>query len=404
MDKRKQRRLVGRIITGSVLLGVATLIALGFVPKPVPVVVGKVEHRALEVTVDEPGKTRIRSKYVVSAPVTGQLSRINLEAGDQVADGAVVAEIFPVAPQLLDERTRSSAVARVSVAQANLLRVQASIGRADTSLRFANSQAERARKLRSEGGTSEQAFEQADFQARAAEEELASSRLAERVAQSELLAARSALASVSGKPGASNKVQVVAPTRGQVLRVLQKSEGVVQAGTPLLELGDPRELEVVVDVLTTDAVRIAVGAPARIERWGGDYPLAARVQRKQPSAFTTRSALGVEEQRAPVILDIIEDPTRWQQLGDGYRVETLIRVSKLESAVVVPAGALFREHGDWVTFAVKGGKAKKLTIEVGARTPDWAEVKRGLSAGEQVVLYPSDQVLDGVELSSQPSK
>jgi HlyD family secretion protein len=189
--------------------------------------------------------------------------------------------------------------------------------------------------------------------------------------------------------------------RGQVLKVFQESAGVVQAGTPLLEVGDPRALEVVVDVLSTDAVRIEVGAVARIERWGGDYPLAARVRSKQPSAFTTRSALGVEEQRVPVLLDIVEDPARWASLGDGYRVEARIRVANLEGAVVSPASALFRDQGTWNTFAVRRGAAQKVQVEAGARTPDWVEIKKGLTAGDEVVLYPSDQVANGVKLAPQ---
>lgn len=401
MDKRKRRRIVGRAVGGAVALLVVSLIALGFVPKPVPVTIGQAQKRALEVTVDEPGKTRIRSKYVVSAPVAGQLSRITLEAGDQVPAGAVVARIAPLSPQLLDERTRAEASARVAVAQANLVRVQSTIGRAETSATFARNQAERMRKLRSQGGTSDQAFEQAEYQERAASEELASARLARRVAEGELLAARSALASVAGEPGTGSEVQVVAPVAGQVLKVLQESEGVVQPGTPLLEIGDPAELEIVVDVLTTDAVRIAVGAEARIERWGGDHPLRARVERKQPSAFTTRSALGVEEQRAPIVLDLAEERARWQQLGDGYRVEARIRVSYLENALVIPASALFREEGQWVAFKVEAQHARRHKLTIGARNPDWAEVKSGLFAGDRVILYPSDQVVDGVEISAQ---
>jgi HlyD family secretion protein len=410
MEQRKRRRIVGRIITTAVLLGVATLIALGFVPKPVDVSVGKVDKRTLEVTVDEPGKTRIRTKYVISAPVIGQLSRITLLAGDIVEVGSVVAEIAPVAPQLLDARTRAEASARVGVAQSNLARTQATITRAQSGLSFARDQAVRSRKLFSEGGASKQALEQAEYQQRSAEEEYAGAQLGERVAASELEAAKTALASMSGGTSAATKLTVSAPVRGQVLRVFQESEGVVQPGTPLVEIGDPRALEVVVDVLSADAVRIQVGANARIERWGGDKPLAARVRSKQPSAYTTRSALGVEEQRVPVLLDIVEDPAHWSALGDGYRVEARIRVDNIEAAVVAPASALFREEGEWTAFAVRDGAAKKTKLVAGARTPDWVEIKNGLVQGDVVVLYPSDQVTDGVKLAphvattTEPSK
>jgi HlyD family secretion protein len=399
LDTRTRKRLLGRAIAIVVGLALVGLIAYGFVPKPVPVSIGKVEKRPLEITVDETGKTRIRDKYVISAPVTGHMSRIALLEGDAVAEGAVVAEIAPLVPQLLDARTRAEAQARVEVAQANLSRVQSAVGRARTALTFAQTQAERSRKLRSEGGVSEQAYEEAEYTLRAAQDELESSQLAERVSANELAAARTALTSIKGGEGGA-KLTVTAPVAGRVLRIVQESEGAVQAGAPLLEIGDPHALEVVVDVLTTDAVKISVGASARIERWGGDYPLAARVQRKEPSAFTTRSALGVEEQRVPVVLDIVEDPKRWTALGDGYRVESRIRIAHLENAVVVPASALFRQDGAWIAFAVKDRTAAKLSVEIGVRNADWAEVKKGLAEGDTVVLYPSDQVIDGVRVKA----
>lgn len=403
MEQRKRRRIVGRIVTTTVLIGAAALIALGFVPKPIAVTVGKVERRALEVTVDEPGKTRIRTKYVISAPVTGQLSRIALQAGDVLEVGNLVAEISPVAPQLLDERTRAEASARVAVAQSNVARTQAVITRSQSTLSFARDQAARTRKLFSEGGASKQALEQAEYQQRSGEEEFSGSQLGERVAQSELEAARAALASMTGSSKGATKLTLTAPVRGQVLHVFQESEGVVQLGTPLIEIGDPHALEVVVDVLSTDAVRIEVGARARIERWGGDVPLEARVRSKQPSAFTTRSALGVEEQRVPVLVDIVDDPAKWRALGDGYRVEAHIRVANIDAAVVSPASALFREEGSWTAFMIRGGVAKKIKLDAGARTPDWVEVKHGLTPGDQVVLYPSDRVVDGAKLAFVPA-
>ncbi|MET0285878.1 MAG: HlyD family efflux transporter periplasmic adaptor subunit [Polyangiales bacterium] len=399
MDARQRRRIVGRIITWTVVLGVLVLIGLGFVPKPVPVTIGKVEKRALEVTVDEPGKTRIRNKYVISAPVSGTLARINLRAGDVVEVGALVAELSPVAPQLLDERTRAEANARVAVAQANLARTRSGIERANSAVSFARDQATRTRTLHAQSGASKQALEQAEYQEKSSSDELASSQLGEKVAANELEAAKAALASMSGKGG--TKLQLVAPVRGEVLRVYQESEGVVQLGAPLIEIGDPRALELVVDVLSTDAVRIEPGAPAHIERWGAEKPLNARVRTKQPSAYTTRSALGVEEQRVPVVIDIVDDPKQWSALGDNYRVEARIQVVSLPSAIVAPASALFRDEGAWRAFVKNGEHAKKVKIDTGARTPDWVEVRAGLSDGDQVVLFPSDQVVDGVEIAPQ---
>jgi HlyD family secretion protein len=400
MEKRKKSRLLGRIVSGAAVLGLAVLIGLGFVPKPVPVVLGKVARRTLEVTVDEPGRTRIRSKYVISAPSAGQLSRIRLSAGDLVESNQVVAELLPLSPQLLDSRTRAEASARVGVAQANLARTEAVIQRAQTALAFARDQASRTRKLHAASGTSQQALEQAEYNERSAQEELANAQLGQRVASSELTAARAVLASMTGSQQ-GGKVTISAPVGGPVLRVFQESEGVVQPGAPLLEIGDPSTLEIVVDVLSMDAVRIERGAEVHIERWGGDQPLNARVRSKQPAAFTTRSALGVEEQRVPVLLDLVDAQERWRALGDGYRVEARIRVAHLPNVLVVPANALFRDDGGFSAFVVRAGHAKKLKVELGARTPDWVEVKAGLSQGDVVVLYPSDQVIDGVKVADQ---
>lgn len=262
MEPRKKRRLFGRVIAGLAVGALVTLIGLGFVPKPVPVMLGKVERRALEVTVDEPGRTRIRARYAVSAPALGQLARITLRPGDRVELNAPLAELSPIAPQLLDSRTRAEANARVSVAQANVVRTRAAIQAAETTLSFARDQATRMRKLHAESGASQQALEKAEYDQRAAEQALANAQVGERVAEAELDTARATLASIAGGNKQAPKLEVRAPVAGVVLRVFQESEGVVQAGTPLLELGDPASLEVVVDLLSTDAVRVARGAEA----------------------------------------------------------------------------------------------------------------------------------------------
>jgi HlyD family secretion protein len=249
---------------------------------------------------------------------------------------------------------------------------------------------------------SEQQDEEAQYRLRAAQEEMEAARLAARVSENELDTARTALTSVTGdgkRPAIG--VKITSPSAGRVLRVLQQSEGAVQAGTPLIEIGDPRRIEIVVDVLTTDAVEIAKGAVATIERWGGDHPLAARVKYKEPSAYTTRSALGVEEQRVPVVLEIVDDPSRWTELGDGYRVEARIRVAYVADALTVPASALFREADAWATFKVNSEHAHKVPVSVGLRTPDFAQVAKGLALGDEVVLYPSDQVTDGIAVAER---
>jgi HlyD family secretion protein len=399
MESRKRRRIVSRVVTSLIGLGAVTLIALGFVPSPIRVVAGKVDKRSLEVTVDESGKTRIRSRYVLSAPVLGNLSRITLKPGDEVKAGDVVGEISPMAPQLLDERTRNEASARVSMSQANLERSKVTIKRAEAAVTFAKREAERLKSLRASQGASQAALEQAEFSMRAAEEDFAAAQFAERVANHELTMARATVQSLGGK-GQGPVITLTAPISGRVLRVFQESESVVQPGTPLVELGDPAALEIVVDVLSTEAVAIEPGAEARIERWGGNGELTARVRKKEPSAFTTRSALGVEEQRVPVVLDLTAPRERWKELGDGYRVEAKIRTALLDDVVAVPGSAVFRDGGKWAAFTIQGKKAAKVLVETGERTPDFVQVKSGLAPGDTVILYPSDQVREGVEVAA----
>ncbi len=365
MDARKRRRLIGRIFTGLFVIAVAVVIGLGFVPDPIAVDVGKVEPRTIEVTIDEAGKTRVKARYTVSAPVAGNLARIGLKAGDTVKAGEVIARISPMAPMLLDDRSRSEAHARAAMADANVQRMRATVQRAESAAGFARERAERVRGLHANAATSKQALDEVEFGVRSAEEELAVARFSQRAADHELAMARAAIASMGGKGDQQGPVlEVTAPADGSVLRVFAPSEAVVQPGMPLIELGDPAALEIVVDVLTTDAVRIKTGDLARIERWGGDGVLEGRVRSKEPSAFTTRSALGVEEQRVPVLLDLVTPQAVWQSLGDGYRVETSIVVQRVDDALTLPASAVFREGGGWSTFVVEQKVAKRKTTSI----------------------------------------
>jgi HlyD family secretion protein len=399
MDQRKRRRLTTRIVAVLVVLGLGAFIAMGFVPQPVPVSVGRVVKRPLEVTIEESGKTRVKARYVVSAPVLAQMTRLSLKVGDRVEQGDVLLQLLPMQSGLLDERTRNESLARVNLAQANVARSRVATKGGEVALSFARDQAERLRTLRAQSGASQQALEQAEFALRAAEEELAAMRSGEQVAKNELSLAQAVVRSMSGTTSKERAIGLQAPVSGSVLRVYQESEGVVQPGTPILELGDPRALEVVVDVLTTDAVQIASGAEATIERWGGDKALRARVRSRDPSAFTTRSALGVEEQRVAMVLDILDPPEAWAALGDGFRVEARIRTQFVPEALAAPAAAVFREGQAWSTFVLRpDSRVKRSVLEIGARTPDWVEVKAGAQVGDRVVVYPSDQVVDGIEV------
>jgi HlyD family secretion protein len=410
MTKRMPRRsATGKIMAGAAVAVVGAGIAAGLMPKPVPVQLGEVQQRHVEQTVDERGWTRIRTKYVISAPVSGQLERISLQPGDGVGAAEVLAYIAPAAPQLLDERTRSGASARVDVAKANLRRARSAAARTATQLAYADRELQRGRRLLAEDGLSPQQLERLELQQNAAHEELSAAQLNVDAATHELAAARAALAPSDGPKSKPAKLGVVAPAPGRVLRVFAPSAGIVQAGAPLIEVGDPAELEVVVDMLTTDAVKIRPGAAARIDGWGGHFALAAHVRRKEPSAYSTRSALGVEEQRVSVVLDLVDpnehklaqgDGYHTEALGDGYRVEAHIRVANREQTLAVPSAALFRESEGWAAFVVRdNAKIEKVEVALGLRSSDWTEVTRGLGAGDFVVEYPTDQIANGVRVT-----
>jgi HlyD family secretion protein len=382
-----------------VAAGVAVTLAVALRPKPVAVETAAVTLGSLVVSVNEDGRTRIKDRYVISAPLAGTITRMTLKAGDSVEEGAVVARLTPSASPLLDPRSRAEAEARVSAARAAVSQAGTSVERARAAYGFARRDAERQRALLRDGATAPQTAEQAERDERMRKEDVASAEFGRRVATSELRLAGAALASMG--PGAGDEFSVHAPVRGQVLRVLQESEGVVPAGAPLVEIGNPLALEVVVDVLTTDAVDISPGAPVRIERWGGDSALTGHVRHVEPSAFTRLSALGVEEQRVNIVIDLDAPRERWARLGDGYRVEASIIVWVGHDRLLVPAGAVFRQGDGWASYVVKDGRTRLRTVELGRRSAAEIEVVGGLRAGDRVVLYPTDNVRDGARAKVQ---
>lgn len=381
--------------------GGAVLVVAAFVwalrPRPVPVEVAEVKRGAFEQTVEEAGKTRVRERYVVSSPLAGRLARIQLRPGDAVEAGKPVALLSPSAPALLDARTVRELRERVGVAEADLARAKAEVARAAAALEQAQFDVRRTRKLEAEGFLSSAAREQAELTARVQLQALAAARSAVTAATHGVEQARAALTRAREEPGgtADGTLPVIAPVSGRVLRVLQESEAVVAMGTPLLEIADPTDLEIVVDVLSTDARQIVAGAPVWIEA-GPEGPLAARVRRVEPSAFTKVSALGVEEQRVNVIIDFASPPEQRQRLGDNYRVDLRIVKFAQNNAVIAPVSSLFRDGGAWSVFVPKDGRAVKRTVSVGGRTAVDAWIEDGLAAGEQVIVYPSDSVRDGV--------
>jgi HlyD family secretion protein len=369
----------------------------------VPVEVGSVTRGPLQLTVDEEGETRVRQRFVVAAPAEGRLLRITLDEGDAIAVGEVVAHIVP-AP--LDPRAIAAAEARLAAAEDARRGAEARAALADAALAQAERDLTRAERLREAGARSDEEFERARLARTRAQREREAARFAVAAADHEADAARAVLMSARSPqanrvspddpcagPGAC--IDVRTPVAGHVLRVHEESERIVLAGTPLLDVGDPTAIEIVVDVLSADAVKIRPGAELWVEDWGGETPLRATVRRVEPSGFTKVSALGVEEQRVNVIGDFVDPP---DGLGDGYRIEARIVVWQSEDVLRVPSSALFRRGEGWAVFVLDGAVARRREVEIGARGPFAAEVKSGLEEGEPVVLHPSDRLADGVRV------
>ena len=393
-------RTRNKIALGVGLVALAALVVWALRSPPVSVEIAAVERGVFEQSVSDDGKTRVRERYTVFAPLAGRLERIRLKAGDPVEQGQVVALLTPVAPALLDARSVRELQARVGAAEAQQQRAKAEVARVMAQRDQAQADYDRQAKLFKDGFISATAREQAELALRTAERTVEAARFAEHAAGHELNQARAALARYkSGDAGA--RWEVTSPVKGSVLKVVQESEGAVALGAPLLELADARSLEAVVDVLSQESVAIKPGMPARIELGRGVPPLAARVRLVEPAAFTKISALGVEEQRVNVVLDFAEPLDRIQTIGDAFRVDAAIVIHRVEDAVKVPVGALFREGDGWAVFVADGGRAVKRAVKAPLRNGAEALVENGVSPGERVVVYPSDALRDGSRISAR---
>jgi HlyD family secretion protein len=375
------------------------LLAWAIVPAPVEVEVAEVVRGPFEKTVDEDGKTRVRDRYVVSAPLAGRLLRVSLKAGDAVELGTALAALVPAAPSLLNARAVQELNERVGAAEAESARAAASVERAQVALDLAQSELDRNRNLAGQGFTSKQALERAERDAELRTKELAAARFESHATVHQLSLARAALIRArAGDRGGGERWEIRSPVAGRVLRVAQESEAVVAVGAPILELGDPHNLEIVVDVLTADATQIRPGADVRLDRGAGTPLLSGRARSVEPAAFTKVSALGIEEQRVNVIIDFVSPRSEWQDVGDGYRIDAGIVVSRRADAIVIPTGALFRQGEHWAVFVIENSRARLRSVEPGPRTGKSAIVESGLQPGERVVVYPGDAVRDGVRI------
>jgi len=378
---------------------VAVLVAVALWPQSISVEAGPVGRGAMVVTIDEEGETRVHHRFVVSAPLAGRLERIELEPGDQVERGrTVVARIRPEAPQLLDARTRLEATAGVESARGALGRARAEEQRARAALQLATTELKREQELFKSGLTTRQGLDARQNAAVTAEEAVNAASYAAAAAASDLERAQARLAPTRlDAPG--RVLSVLAPVDGVVLRRFRESESVVPAGDPIVEIGDPSHVEIVADLLSTDAVKVRPGMRVAVEQWGGDQPMGASVERVEPAGFTKVSALGVEEQRVNVIMDFDDDRAAWKAMGDAYRVEVRIAIWEAESVVKVPTSALFRDGERWAVYVVEAGRARRTAVELGQRTSTEAEVLSGLRDGQQVVLHPPDTLADGARVT-----
>jgi HlyD family secretion protein len=396
VNKRVFRPRALRLVV--LVVAVVLLVVWALQPAAVPVDVASAERGSLLITVDEEGETRVRNRYVVSAPVPGRMRRIELEPGDEVKARTTVLAMFePADPALLDARTRAEVDARVQAAESSIGGARAERQRVVADLEFAQRELKRYRDLDREGLTSKDRVEAFERQVRTLEEALRSAEFGVRTAEHQLEVARASLLQRRDSGGAL--IRLTSPVDGVVLRRLQQSESVVTTGQPLIEIGDLAQLEIVADLLSTAAVRVRAGQPVLVEQWGGEQALAARVRRVEPSGFTKISALGVEEQRVNVIIDLEGPRDEWQKLGDGYRVEVRVVVSQRDGVVKVPSSCLFRDGDNWALFTVDNGKAVRRQVDVGEQNGLEAEIRAGLDAGQPVIMFPSDDVQDGVAVT-----
>ena len=373
---------------------IAALLTWGFWPQPILVEAAPALRAPMAVTIEEEGRTRVIDRYVVSAPVDGVACRVQLDVGDIVEQGQVLLGISPLESQVLDPRSRAQAQARVAAAESALRAASEQAQAATADREFAASELERQRPLMEQNLVSQDVFARAETVARMSAARKRSADFNVDVARYELEAARSALeySAASSSGAAAERVPVRAPIDGRILKVEHECEGPIRTGEPLLEIGDPRALEVEVDVLSADAVRIKPGMRVQYDRWGGEQPLEGIVSLVEPVGFTKISALGVEEQRVLVISDFVSPPAEWSRLGDGYRVEARFMLWQEDDVLQVPASSLFRYRDGWALFVIEDERAQRRSVEVGQRNGLIAQILDGVAEGEPVIIHPSDAV------------
>ncbi len=389
-----------KILIISVAIAVVLILIYGFLPKTREVDIVPVVRGPLHVTIEEEGRTRLKERFTISAPTAGYMRRINVKVGDSVRKGQIIAVLEPLHSQALDPRSRATAQASVTSAEASLRAAQERERVATADADYLEQRRDRLKALFDKNSISKDQFDQINSEARKARALQLSAVAEVNLARSELERAKINLQNFStvNRGDMDNAIAVPSPVSGTAFRVYRESEGAVNMGEPLIDLGDSRDLEVRAELLSSDAVRIKKGTKVLFKRWGNDEPLAGKVRLVEPAGFTKISSLGVEEQRVLVIADITSPPDQWRVLGDGFRMEAHFVVWEGESILQIPSSALFRSGDKWTVFVEKGGRARKHIVEVGQRNGLAAQIISGLNEKEKVLAYPDDTISEGTKV------
>lgn len=396
----KQSKFIIKIILG---LGILSLLIYAFIPERVKVDIIEVTKGDLLITMEGEGKTRIHDVYVVSTPIDGRITRIDSEPGDRVIAGkTIIANMYPANPQFLDKRSEIQAKADVDGARAALALANARVKQAKAQLEFDLLDFKRTEELFKKHTVSQSGLERAELRLKTLRAELETTESNQQVMISRLEAAKARLLQPEETEIAASinvedcQICIHSPVDGRVLRILHKSESIVPVGTPLVEIGNPSDLEINIEMLSTNAVRVNVGDEALIKRWGGSEDIKAQVRVVEPSGFTKISALGVEEQRVNVILSFTDPRDKWQALGDAFRVEAAIIIERADNVLKIPLSSLFRQNELWSVFKVVDGTVVLQEVEVGQRNDRFAEIINGLNAGEKIITHPGNNVEEGI--------
>ena len=395
------KRFFSRMLPWLGALLLLAAVAWGLWPNPIAIETGTITRGPLTVGVSEEGKTRVRNRYVVAAPVAGKMRRVPLKPGDDVIAGkTLLTAIEPVAPPLLDPRARSEAEAMVAMQEATRKQTSEAVAAKRVALDMAITDRDRLRSATVKGAVSQLERDRVEGEASMRAAELRSAEFSLQVIDYEIARAKAALERPESiSPG--NLVEVKSPVSGRVLRVMQESETVVAPGMAILEIGDPTDIEIEAEILSRDAVAIHIGDAVEVDQWGGDKPLTGRVRRIEPAAFTKISALGVEEQRVIVLCDLTNPAESAKALGDRFRVEVRVAVWHADDVMIMPAGALFREGNAWKTFVFRDGKAILTPVQAGHSDGHSTEILGGLQTGDEVLLHPPDTVKDGTAVKKR---